>query len=294
MEKIDLHMHSNYSDDADFPVEVLIARCQQQGISTLAVTDHNNANSVEQAKALASSSLNVLSGIEIDCTFAGRNYHLLGYGFTLSEDFAAIHQNFSAIQRELTPKKFEKLRELKFYLDEQRLEQVCGGAIPQEEQMGEVILEDERNDGHPLLLPYRAGGARADMPLINFYWDFFGPGKVCYMPVSYPAMSKMVDVIRHNGGIPVVAHIGANVKQDHTLVIDDMLKAGVMGIEVFSSYHSPELASQLYDFAVHRSAFVTCGSDFHGRNKPKIEVGQCAYGLQHIAEIRRFVAAASA
>ncbi|MFC0227124.1 PHP domain-containing protein [Serratia aquatilis] len=294
MEKVDLHMHSNYSDDADFPVEVLIARCKANGIDTLAVTDHNSARSVSEAQALASPSLNVLSGIEIDCTFGERNYHLLGYGFKPSDDFVEIYNNFSAIQRELTPRKFEKLRELNFYLDEQRLEQICGGAIPQEEQMGEVILEDERNHNHPLLMPYRAGGDRSDMPLINFYWDFFGPGKVCYMPVTYPAMSDMVDVIRQNGGIPVLAHIGANVKQDHTQVIGGMLNVGVMGIEVFSSYHSPELANQLYEFAVDRSAFVTCGSDFHGRNKPKIEVGQCAYGAQHIAEIRRFVAAASA
>lgn len=294
MEKIDLHMHSNYSDDADFPVATVVARCQENGISTLAVTDHNNARSVPEAKALASSSLNVLSGIEIDCTFEGRNFHLLGYGFTPSDDFDEIYHNFSAIQRELTPRKFEKLRQLRFYLDEQRLAEVCGGAIPQEEQMGEVILDDERNEGHPLLQPYRPGGERADMPLINFYWDFFGPGKICYMPVTYPAMSKMVEVIRHNGGIPILAHIGANVKQQHTQVIDDMFKVGVMGVEVFSSYHPPELASSLYEFVVSRSEFVTCGSDFHGRNKPKIEVGQCAYGPQHLAEIRRFVDAASA
>ncbi|PVZ84372.1 PHP domain-containing protein [Serratia sp. S1B] len=293
MDKIDLHMHSSYSDDADFPVEAVIARCQANGISTLAITDHNSAYSVLKAKTFASPSLNVLSGIEIDCTFGGRNLHLLGYGFTPSDDFVTIHNNFNGIQRELTPQKIEKLRELNFYLDEQRLEQVCGGAIPQEEQMGEVILEDQRNAGHPLLLPYRPGGSRADMPLINFYWDFFGPGKICYLPVSYPAMSTMVEVIRHNGGIPILAHIGANVKSHHNQLIDEVLKIGVMGVEVFSSYHSPELAEQLYQFTVGRSAFVTCGSDFHGRNKPKIEVGQCAYGPQHLAEIKRFVAAAS-
>lgn len=294
MDKIDLHMHSSYSDDADFPVETVIARCQANGISTLAITDHNSAYSVLKAKTFASSSLNILSGIEIDCTFEGRNFHLLGYGFTPSDDFVTIHNHFNGIQREQTPKKFEKLRELNFYLDEQRLEQLCGGAIPQEEQMGEVILEDQRNADHPLLLPYRAGGSRSDMPLINFYWDFFGPGNVCYLPVTYPAMSTMVEVIRHNGGIPILAHIGANVKSHHSQVIDDVLKVGVMGVEVFSSYHSPELAEQLYQFTVGRSAFVTCGSDFHGRNKPKIEVGQCAYGPQHLAEIKRFVAAASA
>lgn len=293
MEKIDLHMHSSYSDDADFPVETVIARCQANGISTLAITDHNSAYSSLKAKAFAYPSLNVLSGIEIDCTFEGRNFHLLGYGFTPSDDFVTVHNNFNAIQREQTPKKFEKLRELNFYLDEQRLEQVCGGAIPQEEQMGEVILEDQRNARHPLLLPYRTGGNRSDMPLINFYWDFFGPGKVCYLPVTYPAMSSMVEVIRNNGGIPILAHIGANVKSHHSQVIDEVLKIGVMGVEVFSSYHSSALAEQLYQVTIGRSAFVTCGSDFHGRNKPKIEVGQCAYGPQHLAEIKRFVAAAS-
>lgn len=294
MEKIDLHMHSRYSDDADFPVDVLIARCKANGVSTLAVTDHNSAHSVAEAKAWLSSDLNVISGIEIDCTFAGNNYHLLGYGFTPSDDFVEIHNNFNAIQRELTPKKLAKLRELNFFLDETRLAEVCGDTIPQEEQMGEVILEDERNDGHPLLLPYRTGGARADMPLINFFWDFFGPGKACHLPVTFPPMNEMVDVIRHNGGIPILAHIGANVKQDHTQVIEEMLKIGVMGVEVFSSYHSPELTDQLYDFTVSRSAYVTCGSDFHGRNKPKIEVGQCVYEPYQLAEIKRFISCVSA
>ena len=294
MEKIDLHMHSRYSDDADFPVDVLIARCKANGVSTLAVTDHNSAHSVAEAKAWLSSDLHVLSGIEIDCTFDGNNYHLLGYGFTPSDDFVEIYNNFNAIQRELTPKKLAKLRELNFSLDETRLAEVCGDTIPQEEQMGEVILEDERNDGHPLLLPYRTGGARADMPLINFFWDFFGPGKACHLPVTFPPMNEMVDVIRHNGGIPILAHIGANVKQDHTQVIEEMLKIGVMGVEVFSSYHSPELTDQLYDFTVSRSAYVTCGSDFHGRNKPKIEVGQCVYEPYQLAEIKRFISCVSA
>lgn len=294
MEKIDLHMHSSYSDDADFPVDVLIARCIEKGVDTLAVTDHNSAHSVVEAQSLSSPALKVISGIEIDCSFAGNNYHLLGYGFTPGDDFVEIYNNFNAVQRELTPKKFEKLRELNFYLDETRLAEVCGDTIPQEEQMGEVILEDARNDDHPLLLPYRAGGDRSDMPLINFFWDFFGPGKVCNIPVTFPPMSKMVEVIRANGGIPVLAHIGANVKHDHEQVINEILKIGVMGVEAFSSYHSTELANRLYNYTVSRAAYVTCGSDFHGRNKPKIEVGQCVYEPDQLEEIKRFIAAVSA
>lgn len=288
LEKIDLHMHSNYSDDADLPVAELISRCKAHGITTLAVTDHNSANSVAEASALADNTLRTISGIEIDCTFDERNYHLLGYGFTPSDDFSQIHRNFSELQRKLMPKKIEALRHYGFIVDEDALTELAGERIPQEEQMAEVILADDRNKNNPLLLPYRSGGSRSDMPLINFFWDFFGAGRPCYIPVSYPAMEQMVDVIRSNGGTPVIAHIGANIKQQYQEVLTGMQKVGVMGIEVFSSYHSPELEAWLYDFALNQNLHVTCGSDFHGHNKPKIEVGQCCYNASQLTAIRRF------
>lgn len=53
MEKIDLHMHSNFSDDADLPVSELIERCKAHGITTLSITDHNLADSVTEAMRYA-------------------------------------------------------------------------------------------------------------------------------------------------------------------------------------------------------------------------------------------------
>lgn len=289
MEKIDLHMHSHHSDDADLPVDDLIARCRANGIGVLAVTDHNSAASVPEAARHHGNGLTVISGIEIDCTFEGTNFHLLGYGYTPGDDFARVHRNFNALQASLVPEKLAKLRALGFLLDEDELARLAGDRLPQEEQMGETVLNDDRNRDHVLLLPYRSGGARADMPLINFYWDFFGRGKPCYVPVTYPAMSEMIALIRDHGGLPVVAHIGANIKDDYERTLGAMLGAGVAGIEVFSSYHAPELTQRLYDFAASRNAHVTCGSDFHGRNKPKIEVGQCSYSASQYAAVRRFV-----
>lgn len=289
MEKIDLHMHSHHSDDADLPVDELIARCRAHGVGVLAVTDHNFASSVPEAARHQGENLTVISGIEIDCTFEGINFHLLGYGFTPGDDFVRVHRNFSALQASLVPEKMARLRALGFVLDEEALAQLTGGRLPQEEQMGEAILADERNLGHALLQPYRPGGARADMPLINFYWDFFGRGKPCYVPVTYPAMAEMIALIRDNGGLPAIAHIGANIKEGYEQTLGAMLDAGVAGIEVFSSYHAPALTERLYGFATAHGAHVTCGSDFHGRNKPKIEVGQCDYTPAQYAAVRRFV-----
>lgn len=104
----------------------------------------------------------------------------------------------------------------------------------------------------------------------------------------------MVSLIKDNQGIPVIAHIGANVKTEHLKVLEEMRAAGVMGVEAFSSYHNAELASKLYDYALGHDLFVTCGSDFHGKNKPKIEVGTCNYDAVAEKSIRRFLETALA
>lgn len=296
MSKIDLHMHSAFSLDADLPVEILIDRCLENQVSTLAITDHNSVHSVNLAKKYTQDkNITVLSGIETDCSFQGGNYHLLGYGFNGDmTDFYDLEKLITKLQADVVPVKLQKLKDLGFWLDEDHLCQLAKGNIPQEEQMAELILEDERNISHPLLSIYRGDGARADMPLINFYWDFFGAGKPCHTPVAYPALTDMVSLIKSNNGIPVIAHIGANVKTEHLKVLDEMKAVGVMGVEVFSSYHNAELANKLYRYAFESNLFVTCGSDFHGKNKPKIEVGTCNYDSTSEKSIRQFLESAMA
>ena len=293
MSRIDLHLHSAYSLDADLKVGELLDRCIARGISTLAVTDHNSVQSVDEARALArEKGLTVLSGVEIDCAFQGNNYHLLGYGFAGDlADFHAIEKTYNQLQADTVPQKLEKLQALGIFLDEARLYRLAGENTPHEELMAELILEDERNTPHPLLVPYRPGGIRADMPYVNFFWDFFATGKSCHTPVSYPTLEKMVELIRANHGIPVIAHIGANVKGAHCDVLDQMRAAGIMGIEVFSSYHRLELAKTLFDYAEKHGLQVTCGSDFHGKNKPTIEPGQCDHPEPAAAVIESFVTA---
>lgn len=177
MKRIDLHMHSVYSDDADFPVSDLLTMAKAANLAVLAITDHNSARSVEEAIHYGNeNAVRVMTGIEIDCSFAGNNYHLLGYGFRRDcRDFDVVEQNFHHLESVATPLKLAKLRALGFQLDVDRLYALAGDRVPQEEQMAELILEDARNANHELLLPYRAGNSRSDMPLINFFWDFFWP-----------------------------------------------------------------------------------------------------------------------
>jgi predicted metal-dependent phosphoesterase TrpH len=50
---VDLHMHTDHSDDCATPVEVLLATAREQGLGAIAVTDHNEISGALEARAQA-------------------------------------------------------------------------------------------------------------------------------------------------------------------------------------------------------------------------------------------------
>ena len=65
MHGVDLHTHSNISDGTLSPAE-LVAAAIQQGIHTLALTDHDSMDGVALARQAAQGqALEIISGVEI-------------------------------------------------------------------------------------------------------------------------------------------------------------------------------------------------------------------------------------
>jgi predicted metal-dependent phosphoesterase TrpH/glycosyltransferase involved in cell wall biosynthesis len=50
---VDLHMHTDHSNDCATPVEVLLATAREQGLGAIAVTDHNEVSGAHDARAKA-------------------------------------------------------------------------------------------------------------------------------------------------------------------------------------------------------------------------------------------------
>lgn len=46
MSKIDLHIHSNYSDDGEYSPEEILLQCKAQGMELIAITDHNSVKGI--------------------------------------------------------------------------------------------------------------------------------------------------------------------------------------------------------------------------------------------------------
>lgn len=244
----------------------------------MAVTDHNSARANTEAREAAKErGIAYLSGIEIDCLFEDTALHMLGYGIDERDaGFRELEEQFYRQSREASRKMLDKTLELGFCVTEEELEAAAEDSlwpgVWTGEMFAEVLLGKPEYDGHPGLLPYREGGARSENPCLNFYWDFYGPGKPCHVPLCFPSFEQILDLIHQTRGLAVLAHPGMNLKgKEHLL--EPMVKLGLDGIEAFSSYHDPGQAAGFLERAGREGLFVTCGSDFHGKTKPAVHLG---------------------
>ena len=95
--QVDLHCHSTASDGALPPAEV-VARAHGRGITTLALTDHDTLEGLDEARGVAGGlGIQLVNGIELSCTWGGATIHVLGYAFdseapALRQAIAQLHQ----------------------------------------------------------------------------------------------------------------------------------------------------------------------------------------------------------
>lgn len=275
---IDLHMHSTYSNDGEFTPLQLAEKCAERGIRVMSVTDHNTVKASEAAMSAAEKmGITYIPGIEIDCVYEDTNFHVLGYGIDFgSGDFKRIEQNVRSQSLRASREMFDKTRELGFLVTEEELRSLADGSFWPEawtgEMFAEILLGKPEYADHPALRPYRPGGARGDNPYVNFYWDYYSQGKPCYAEINFPSMAEIIGIIHENGGAAVLAHPGVNLK-DKEFLLDGIVGLGLDGIEAFSSYHTAEQAERYCREARERRLAVTCGSDYHGKTKPAIQIG---------------------
>ncbi len=273
--QIDLHMHSYFSDDGQFNEEELIDIAKKNKLKIIAIADHNSVEAIEKAHVLADeNNIKLIPAIEIDCTYNDINLHVLAYGIDYKNPkFNQLGQDIIKQELETSYEKIKLVNQLGFEITKEQLDKLSTNGVYTGEMFAEVLLEDQRYLDHQLLIPYRKNGNRSDNPFVNFYWDYFAQGKACYTKVIYPSLEEILNLIHSNGGISVLAHPGNNLKGKFEL-LDEMVSLGLKGVEAFSSYHSNETNLYFYDKAKELKLLMTCGSDFHGKTKPSIKMGE--------------------
>jgi 3',5'-nucleoside bisphosphate phosphatase len=274
MATIDLHMHSSYSTDGEFSPAQLVDLCLEAGLTHAAIADHNSVRAITEAWRTAEGTrLSVIPGIELDCDYKGINLHLLGYGIDHNAQvFSQIEEDTLQQALDNSALLMRLVRQLGIDFEDAVVSGLAHEGVVTGEILAEAALMYDCEEKNPLLGPYRGNGERSNNPYVNFHWDFCAQGKSAYTPMEFISLAQAIEIVKSQHGVPVLAHPGLNLNEDHKL-LKEIIAAGVLGIEAYSSYHNPAQVVFYRDAAHSSGLLLTCGSDFHGKTKKSIRVG---------------------
>lgn len=283
--KIDLHMHSCYSADGEFSVAQLAEKAKEAQLDVIALSDHDTTAGVEEMiQKAAAYHIEVIPAIECSTVFEGMDVHLLGYGIDIHDPY--FHGLGAHIKKMMDDALHERVVKLeKKYgvkIDEKRcIEEANGGNAYF--NIITSMLNDPANAHIEDFRPYQANGSRSDSPVVNFFWDKAHAGTDLFVAVNYPSFKESVEKIHQAGGIAVLAHPWIQFYEKEDL-LEKAIACGIDGIEAFSNYHNAEQNAYFASYAKKKGLLITCGSDFHGKNKPKIMMGEYGYHGDEIDE----------
>lgn len=260
---IDLHCHSTASDGALTPGE-LIARAHAQGVTHLALTDHDTVDGVQAAtEAAAGHGLVLISGIELSCVWQKHTIHVVGLDMDLAdpvfaERIAGQQANRWRRADAITEKLLKVVRDCPEDIQE-RATALAGGDVPGRPHYARVLMED---------------GLVADFG--QAFKKYLGAGKPGDVRAFWPELSEVVRWITDAGGIAVVAHPTKYRLTATRLraLIKDFQEAGGQGIEVVTSGQGRGDLGFLADLCRRNGLWASQGSDFHVPGPEWCELGR--------------------
>lgn len=275
MNKIDLHIHTNNSLDADFTPKEIIEMAKVASLEIIAIADHDTTMGVETAIDIGvANNIKVIPSIEISCVYDEIELHILAYNINLKNpQYNLLLDNVMKQERAASQKRLELIKDLGIYVNMEKLNSLIVDGVIIGEIIGEASINEPENKDNPLIKPFLNGGTLSDNPYVNFYWEFCAQNKPAYVPITFPPLSEIISLIKNDNGLVIFAHPGNNIKEDKKLLYE-IMHMGLDGLEAYSSYHSPEQTEFFLNHAEMNNWIITCGSDFHGKNKPKIKLGE--------------------
>jgi 3',5'-nucleoside bisphosphate phosphatase len=261
-ERIDLHLHTLYSDGEKTPEEIL-ELIRKKKVTIFSLTDHDNFISNIEILKIISDDITFINGIEMTGYIEKGQLHILGYDFNLND----------IDLKDATNKMYKSARE-KLRLMVEVLKQDFEMIIPSEEI--EKLIDKPGDVGRPdlakLLIKY--GYAKTWKEAFHDYLIIaHDKTKGSVFKLSG---KEIIDLINNAGGIPVLAHpIYLEMNNDELdLYIQELVSYGLKGIEVYHSDQDTEYRDMLLKLVDKYNLLISGGTDYHGEGvKPHIELG---------------------
>lgn len=270
MMKADLHIHSEYSFDGSESLDKIIELAKAADIEVISICDHNTTEVYKTDEH----DIRIIPGIEIDCYFNDTIIHLLGYGINpFNEAYKELRSHYF---KELDRISYQRLKLIEerynCKLDINKIKELSPNDFFTNCEITKVLLEES---DHPGLQIYKTG-SKSENPIADFYWDNLSIGKWGYTALDIPDYRDIIKLLHDDGAVCICAHPFVNIGLDESAV-DSLITAGIDGFEAYCSYHNKKISDFYHDICEKHNLIFTCGSDFHGINKPKIAIGQHHY-----------------
>lgn len=256
----DLHTHSHYSDGTFSPAEIL-AKAEQLGLSSVALTDHNTvAGLPEFLSAAQGSSVEAIPGVEISTAYGETELHIVGL-FLPADSFDQI----TALLEEFNRKKetsnlllIQNLNRAGYILNYEEICRNHSQGTVNRAVIAAAMLEkgyiSSINEAFKGLLSKKGG---------------------YYIPPERLSAFDAIAFLRSLGAVPVLAHPFLNLKTEPELrrFLEEAIPHGLAALETMYSSYSPETESMARRIAREFGLKESGGSDFHGQTKPHISLG---------------------
>jgi predicted metal-dependent phosphoesterase TrpH len=261
-EVYDLHCHSRASDGALSATE-LVQRAHLQGVTSLALTDHDTVAGLAEAKVAADAAgVHLINGIELSTSWKGHCFHIVGLGIDPANPaLLASLENLQTTRVQRAAKIAEKLAKKHIPGALEYVQKKAGDSMITRTHFADFLVSQHHVDSQQ-----------------EAFDRYLAKGKPAYVPTEWAELGDAVSWIRNAGGVAVVAHplrykLTAAWMKRFLATFKDV---GGQAIEVVVSRMNADEIKLTANYALNFELAGSVGSDFHSPDNQWVELGRLA------------------
>ncbi len=270
-ELYDLHSHSTASDGALSPT-ALVQRAHQQGVTALALTDHDTTAGLAEAQACATATgIRLITGIELSTNWQNKCFHIVGLGIDPAyEPLAQATLRLQNTRLERAEKIADKLAKKGIHGAFDAVKKAAGAGMITRSHFADFLLAQHHVDTQQ-----------------DAFDRYLGNGKAAYVATVWAELELAIAWIRQAGGIAVLAHplrykLTASWMKRLLTAFKD---AGGQGMEVVTGRNTADEIRLAAMYALRFDLAGSTGSDFHSPDNQWVELGRFAPLPQNIKPV---------
>ena len=273
---IDLHLHTTYSDGTDSVIE-LLKKAEKLKLEYISITDHDTCEGYEEIEKIDVKKYykgTIIKGIEIKCSYRKRLIEILGYNVdtkVVNNYMNKFHEHHSK----------EKVQQKYFDILYQRCIDMGLKVSPKNE-----INFDSKVDWASVSIynEIKLHNYNKEM-LPEDLWEEFttfskkycgNPNTKWYIDKTedYLSLEEAIKLVKDAGGLVFLPHIFIyKWAEDKKKLLNDIVtNYNIDGIECIHSDFNEDEIDYLLKYAEENNYYKSGGSDYHGKNKPSIEM----------------------